>query len=384
MIIRMNFMNGINMKSKSVCIAFLGNALNDTRVSNLAASLIAQGNQVNVISFDWTTPDFQTITGNTTVYKLDKTGSSIKYYLKFLRLLSKSLSKMNSDIFVAEDVYTLPVVTFYAKLKRKRVYYNCRELYPFLAGLRNKKIVQNIIRTVERFFIRKVDLVLTTGEMDAQFIEQYYKITNVVVLRNLPRNYTPNAEINIKAKLSIPENSRILLYQGVLLEGRGLAKSIKAIKNISNAHLVILGEGVERNNLEKLAAELEISGRVHFLGTINQSELVNYTVEADIGLSLIENISLSYYYALPNKLFEYIASAVPVICSDMPQMKLIIDKYKVGKCISLDSGECLESKIRQMIDDQDLLREYSENAKEASKELNWDVEFEKVKSYFPA
>ena len=95
---------------------------------------------------------------------------------------------MDSDIFVAEDVYTLPLVTFYAKLKRKKVYYNCRELYPFLAGLRNKKIVQAIIRSVERFFIKRVDLVLTTGEMDAQFIQQYYKITNVIVLRNLPHN----------------------------------------------------------------------------------------------------------------------------------------------------------------------------------------------------
>lgn len=372
------------MKIKSVCFAFLGNALNDTRVSNLAGSLTAQGNQVNVISFDWTTPDFQTIPGNTTVHKLDKTGSSIKYYLKFLRLLSKSLSKMDSDIFVAEDVYTLPLVTFYAKLKRKKVYYNCRELYPFLAGLRNKKIVQNIIRSVERFFIKRVDLVLTTGEMDAQFIQQYYKITNVIVLRNLPHNYTPGTEINIKAKLSIPENSKILLYQGVLLEGRGLAKTIEAIRNLSNVHFVILGEGVERKNLEKLANDLDISRRVHFLGTINQSELVNYTVEADIGLSLIENISLSYYYALPNKLFEYIAAGVPVICSDMPQMKMVVDKYKVGECISLDSGESLESKIRQLIDNRDLLREYSKNGKEAAKDLNWEVEFEKVKSYFPA
>jgi len=372
------------MKSKSVCIAFLGNALNDTRVSNLAGSLTAQGNQVNVISFDWTTPGFQTIPGNTTVHKLDKTGSSIKYYLKFLRLLSKSLSKMDSDIFVAEDVYTLPLVTFYAKLKRKRVYYNCRELYPFLAGLRNKKIVQTIIRAVERFFIKRVDLVLTTGEMDSQFIQQYYKITNVIVLRNLPNNYAPGAEINLKAKLSIPENSRILLYQGVLLQGRGLAKTIEAIKNLGNVHFVILGEGVERKNLEKLAGDLDISQRVHFLGTINQSELVNYTVEADIGLSLIENISLSYYYALPNKLFEYIAAGVPVICSDLPQMKMIIDKYKVGECFNMDSGGSLESKFSQLIDNRDMLREYSINAKEASKELNWRVEFEKVKSYFPA
>lgn len=73
-----------------------------------------------------------------------------------------------------------------------------------------------------------------------------------------------------------------------------------------------------------------------------------------------------------------------MICSDMPQMKMVVDKYKVGECISLDSGESLESKIRQLIDNRDLLSEYSKNGKEAAKDLNWEVEFEKVKSYFPA
>ncbi len=372
------------MKSKSVCISFLGNALNDTRVSNLTASLEEQGNRVNVISFDWTTPDFETINGSTTVYKLDKKGSSLKYYFNFLKLLSKSLSKTNADIFIAEDVYTLPLVSFYGKLKRKRVYYDCRELYPFLAGLRNKKITQTIIRAVERLFIKRVDMVLTVGEMDAQFIQQYYKITNVTVLRNLPRIRVPDEDINLREKLSIPEDSKILLYQGVLLEGRGLAKTIKAIKNLDKVHFLILGEGVERTNLENLAEELGISGRIHFMGTISQSELINYTVKADIGLSLIENISLSYYYALPNKLFEYIAAGVPVICSDMPQMKQIIDDYKVGKCISFETDQDLGEIISSLINNSDLLDEYSKNAGEASKELNWNIEFVKVKSLFPS
>jgi glycosyltransferase involved in cell wall biosynthesis len=220
--------------------------------------------------------------------------------------------------------------------------------------------------------------------MDAQFIQQYYKITNVVVLRNLPRNYSPDKKINLKEKLSIPEDCGLLLYQGVLLEGRGLARTIEAIKNLSKVHFVILGEGVERKNLECLSEDLGVSSRVHFMGTINQSELANYTAEADIGLSLIENISLSYYYALPNKLFEYIASGVPVICSDMPQMKMIIDKYKVGECINLDADQNLEKKISDLLENKSMLKEYSENAEEAAKELNWEVEFEKVKSYFPA
>jgi hypothetical protein len=66
----------------------------------------------------------------------------------------------------------------------------------------------------------------------------------------------------------------------------------------------------------------------------------------------------------------------------MPQMKMIIDKYKVGESINLESNQELEEKITALINNCDLLGDYSKNAKEAAKELNWDVEFEKVKSFF--
>jgi len=48
------------------------------------------------------------------------------------------------------------------------------------------------------------------------------------------------------------------------------------------------------------------------------------TASVDIGVSLIENLSTSYYYALPNKLFEYIMADVPVVVSNLPQMKKLL------------------------------------------------------------
>ena len=94
--------------------------------------------------------------------------------------------------------------------------------------------------------------------------------------------------------------------------------------------LVVLGTGVFRTKYEKLASELGITDRIHFLGNIDQKELINYTAGADIGVALIENISKSYYYALPNKLFEYIMANVPVLISDLPQMKKIVDDYNAS------------------------------------------------------
>jgi len=371
-----------SQRKKSITIAFLGNAAYDTRVTNLTKSLTKDNFDVKVISFDWTTPNFETTIGKTSIYKLDKSKSSIKYYLSFLRILFSELLKTNSSIYIAEDIYTLPLVTFITKLRGAKLYYNSREFYAFLGGLRNRKKLQAAIRAIEKFFIKKTDKVLVTGEGDAEFLQEYYGISNTVVIRNLPLERKPERKIDLRAKLNIPENDLILLYQGVILEGRGFKQILNALSEVDNYHLVTLGSGVFQSEYEKLAEELKISNRVHFLGTIDQTELINYTAAADIGIALIENISKSYYYALPNKLFEYIMAEVPVLSSNLPQMKKIVKEYKVGEVIDIEKNDELTSRLKSLMTNRDHLFEYKQNCKAASFELNWQKEYEKVKFLF--
>ena len=151
---------------------------------------------------------------------------------------------------------------------------------------------------------------------------------------------------------------------------------------IENCNLVVLGTGVFKTKYEKIAVELGIEKRIHFLGNIEQSELINYTAGADIGVSLIENISKSYYYALPNKLFEYIMANIPVLISDLPQMKKIVEDYYVGRVASLESENDLENVLSEMLSDKEKIENYKSNTVSASAELNWQKEFEKVKYLF--
>ncbi|MCF6268825.1 MAG: glycosyltransferase [Melioribacteraceae bacterium] len=367
---------------KSITISFLGNANYDTRVTNLTNSLKEKGIFVKVISFDWTTPNFQSVTGDTAIFKLVKKKNSLPYYFKFLITLFRELLKTNSSIYIAEDIYTLPIVTFIAKLRRAKLYYNSREFYAFLAGLRSKPKTQSVIRMLEKFFIKKVDAVLVTGEGDAEFLQNYYGIKNTVVIRNLPVSQKATEPIDFHKTLNIPTANRILLYQGVILEGRGFEPLMKAMTKVENCNLIVLGTGVFKTKYEKLAIELGIEKRLHFLGNIEQSELINYTAGADIGVSLIENISKSYYYALPNKLFEYIMAKIPVLVSDLPQMKKIVCDYNVGRFATLENKKDLENVLSEMIADKDKIEIYKRNAVEASQELNWQMEFEKVKHLF--
>jgi glycosyltransferase involved in cell wall biosynthesis len=364
---------------KKICIAFLGNALHDSRIVNLTNSLKKDSCKVSVISFDWFISSQNYFTDELKIFKLKKKQFSLFFYLRFASILIRELMKTKADIYFAEDFYTLPFVWLIAKLNRSKIYYNSRELYAFLGGLRNRPILQSIIKKIEKFFIKKVDLVLTTGEMDSEFLQKFYGISNTLVIRNIPLLQTANEKIDFRKRFRIPEDFLILLYQGVLLEGRGIPLIMRTMADIEKTALIILGDGEQKNSFLKLADDLQISNRVFFIGTISQDDLINFTSVGDVGLSIIENISISYFHALPNKMFEYIMAGLPVLASDLPQMKKIIDKYKVGECVNLSKEEELLLTLNNWVRNPNLLQAYKDNCVKAASELNWQEEYNSVR-----
>lgn len=367
-------------KSKKVCMAFLGNPLHDSRITNLTNSLRYDGYRVSCIGFDWFIAPKDYEDDYFKVFKLVKGKIRLLFYLKFSIKLLKELLQTHADLYIAEDFYTLPLVTIIGKIRKSKVYYNSRELYAFLGGLRNRPILQRLVKAIEQYFIKKVDLVLTTGEMDSAFLEKFYGINNTLVIRNIPLLQKPSRRIDFREEYGIPADKIILLYQGVLLEGRGIPLIMRAMRQVENSVLLILGDGEQKHNFQKLATELGVNDRIIFAGTIQQSELINYTSGADIGLSLIENISISYYHALPNKLFEYIMAGLPVLSSDLPQMKKIIDDYNVGETVDILNENNIVDVLKKWESNPGIINIYKINCIKAAADLNWQSEYEKTKA----
>jgi len=366
------------MKKKAV-ISYLGNPLFDTRISNLANSLLDKNIDVSVIGFDWIPNRILTKT-NFKIFPLHRQ-NAFSFYFNFLSKLFIELKNSSVDYYFAEDVYTLPVVTLFAKFRKKKLFYNSRELYPFLAGLSKRKIIQSLLAKVERVFIKSPDLVLTTGELDAEFLNKFYNIKNVLVMRNLPRFNVENKKIDLRKMLNLSSESKILLYQGVILKGRGIKVVIDAVRFIENLHFVVLGDGIVKENFINYSNQIGVGDRVHFINSVSQEELIKYTSAADLGVALIENLSASYYYALPSKLFEYIMAELPVLCSDLPQMKKVVQEFNVGKAIPSESINIVISSIKEIINNPKIISTFKENCKFARKTLNWESEFKKLSDF---
>lgn len=373
-------MSSDNKTPKRVLISFLGNINYDTRGANLCSSLRSEGLTVETLSFDWVD---RKQGGEIPVIKLDKSKSSFFFYFKFLFSVGSKLIFNKYDLYIASDIYNLPILALFAEFRGKPLFYDSRELFRYLAGLKNKVNVQWFLAKIEELFIGKCDKIIVTGMMDAEVLMEDYGITpeKFILLRNLPKPVNTIEKIDLRKLYDFPENSLILLYQGVILKGRGLSKLISLLSVMDDICLVILGDGDLRTELENYVSELHLTSRVKFTGTISQNELLSYTASADIGCVLIENISRSYYYALPNKLFEYIAVGVPVLASNLPQMVQIIDEYGVGKYVDPEKQAEIVDTIK-LLRDADLRKEIKANAIIAHQMLNWDSEYSKVRHYF--
>ena len=101
------------------------------------------------------------------------------------------------------------------------------------------------------------------------------------------------------------------------------------------------------------------------------SEVVPIVRSADYGLCLVQNVSLSDYYSLPNKLFEYCFAGVPVLASDFPDIYALIKQYNIGVCCKLEINEICNAV---------LMLERKKNARdfEDLKPLSWEAQEKKL------
>jgi len=134
----------------------------------------------------------------------------------------------------------------------------------------------------------------------------------------------------LRSKYNISKTDIILIYQGVLQKGRGVQQMISIIENTENTVGVIVGDGEEEYNYKKYVQNNSLNNRIYFIDSVPYLKLLQITCSADIGLALIRQIGISYQYALPNKLFEYAICGIPCLSSNLPNMKVFIDKYALG------------------------------------------------------
>ncbi|PQB07897.1 hypothetical protein BST83_12610 [Polaribacter filamentus] len=268
------------------------------------------------------------------------------------------------DILLSNDLDSLFANYAVSVLQNKKLVYDSHELFPEIPELVHRPFVKKFWSSLEKLLLPKLKNTYTVCKSIADYYNERYA-TNFKIVRNLPT--FKKVEVG-KLPFSM-DDKKIIIYQGALNIGRGLELMIDAMEYLENHLLIIAGNGDIYTNLKERSKNKLTENKVHFLGKLLPSELQKITPLADIGLSLEEDLGLNYRYALPNKIFDYIQAEIPILVSNLPEMKQIVIKYKVGEIIKLRTPQALAYQIQTM-----LKNEYSESILKAKQELTWDHE----------
>jgi glycosyltransferase involved in cell wall biosynthesis len=303
------------------------------------------------------------------------------FYAEYSFRLFLFLIFRKAGLLVANDLDTLLPNFLVHKLKRIPLVYDSHELFTETPEVIHRPFVKNVWILIEKRIFPQLEDVFTVSESIAAIFREKYNV-NVKVVRNVPITKTNNLKKS-REELNLPADRKILILQGSGINiQRGAEELILAMAKLRRFLLLVIGDGDVIATLKTMVRTLALEKSVRFYPRLPVNELYQYTSNADIGLTLDKNTNLNYRFSLPNKLFDYIHAGIPVLASSLTEVRLIVEKYNIGRVLSNHEPDYLAEQIRLALSDADQVSEWKENCKFAARELCWEKEEEIISAVY--
>lgn len=288
------------------------------------------------------------------------------FRLFFMLLFSKK------EVLLSNDLDTLLPNFLVSVLQRKKLVYDSHELFPEIPELVHKPLIKKCWSLLEAWILPKLKKTYTVCESIAVFYNEKYN-TNFKTILNLPTK----KEVELGRFSFDSKGKKIIVYQGAINIGRGLELMIDTMQFLDDAIFVIVGHGDIFDDLIAHVKNKNLNNKIHFLGKIAPKKLHKLTPLANLGISFEEDLGLNYRFALPNKIFDYIQAEIPILVSNLPEMKQIVLQHHVGEVIQNRNPEFLAKQIEALLE-----KNFLNELKKAKKEFIWENQEEKLLGIF--
>ncbi len=263
---------------------------------------------------------------------------------------------------------------------------------PCAGGLRLPRAVERdgrpdtlaarFLAAVERWVLPRVTAVIAVNQSRAEVMIRELGSPPPFVIPNYPR-YQPVAALPPRQtsplRKFVLEQGRghplILLYQGVISQGRNLDRIVAAMAHVgAPVVLVLIGPAGPFNNaLAAQADSLGIPDRVLIHGRIDSDLLPAYTVGADAGLVTYAETPRNNFLCAPNKLFEYCMAGVPVVGCAFPEVARVMKAYPIGESFESSDPETIAAAIDRLLGDPERLARAREATLVVREKFHWDA-----------
>jgi glycosyltransferase involved in cell wall biosynthesis len=270
--------------------------------------------------------------------------------------------------------YPPPLASYYAAKasKRKKIpfilTYHCDLVLPKFYG--------NVITAIYRFTLGRRTLkitnkVIVTTKTYAATSRDLWKIKPIVIPNAIdPSEFNPEGVgENIRQKHNL-KDSKMILYVGRLKYHKGLEYLIESAQYTDpNIKYVLVGGGEFKSRLKSLTNEKNLNDRIIFAGEVPNSELPSYYSACDI--FVLPSISRLEAFGIVG--LEAMASAKPVIISDIPGVREVIEEGVCGFLSEPMNPKDLGNKITTLLSDPQLMRKMGEaGRRKVVDEFTWE------------
>ena len=300
-------------------------------------------------------------------------GSRFERFLRTTKIAYKTATTIDADIYHLHD----PELLLYAnKLKKlnKIVIFDSHEDVPKQIMAKTwlpaflRPCISFVYKHYENKKVKNLDAVITVIESIGDRIQKYNK--NIVLVKNYPiiGDIVCNND-------NFSGRDRIICYAGYLSELRGIRNAVKAMVKI-NGRLILAGKMSEtfKNTLTILPGWSQVKA----VGVLDRKGLNTLYNKSMVGLCTLLNAP-NHYNSLATKMFEYMSAEIPVVCSDFPLWKEVIEKNNCGICVDPNNIDAIVNAINYLLNNPDIARQMGRKGRQAVLEkYNWDVEEKKL------
>ena len=285
------------------------------------------------------------------------------------------LLKHHADVIHACDFDTLIPAVLAKILKGTKLCYTIYDFYADNLPTRIPAIIRKIVAGAEKYGIGYTDTLFLVDE--ARYIQVAgANIHNLAYIYNTPPD-AHGLSLPVTRDICSRAENLTVFYAGALHEDRGLKQVIAAIDTVPGVELILAGVGSIAGHLEQIPAERKRG--IKYLGWLPYEKVIQYSVSADILFAFYNPAIPNNRYASPNKLFEAMMCAKPIIVNDNSSMADIVREENCGLVVPYGDVDAIRSAILMLKNDPALCKRLGENGRKAYEtKYSWKIMEERL------
>lgn len=378
----------------NVLMVVLNNVTHDNRVLKSAQSLKKVGHNVEIYGISkergiQTKPKLERTNGQLIrlfpnpryfLYGCKTAIDSWRFMIEYFSTAMKVFAlKLEPQIVYTHDYNTLAIGKQIVEALRKegKFVYWVHDLHEYVEGLTTTNDdIRNAALEHEQLYIHLPDCLMTVSPMLAKLLREKYHlerspnvIFNAPVYESLDSNYHPTVRESVGLASDIP----VLVYIGGVAQARGVHTAVQALPMLPDVHLVLVtnnqGEYIEK--LKSFSENQRCSHRLHIVPYVPPEKVSSFVRDATIAIHPMIHYP-NAEIALPNKLFEYMHSGVPIIVSDCESMSRFVRKWKIGEVFAAEDVDDFVRAVRHVLGKKDLYTTHLREFKMVNQRFSWE------------